>query len=203
LSRRLVGAAAVAAAADASSSGLNAYRSRASAVDPPANASDAAYKVYRKHDAVAGDGHEQYTELYDRVVAQHSDIAAKVKIGESVLGRDIVAIQVTRNAQGVDNGKPAVLYNALQHAREWLAGETCKRTLDRFTRLYGKDRQVTRLVNERQLWFVCVNNPDGNEFTFTPTRDTVYAGFELGTLSNADRTSFFGEVLEYFDLKTE
>jgi hypothetical protein len=48
-----------------------------------------------------------------------------------------------------------------------------------------------------------VNNPDGNEFTFTPTRDTVYAGFELGTLSNADRTSFFGEVLEYFDLKTE
>ena len=81
--------------------------------------------------------------------------------------RDIIAIQVTRNATGTDNDKPAVLYNAMQHAREWLAGETCKRTLEFFTSLYGKDRQVTRLVNDRQLWFVCVNNPDGYEFTFT------------------------------------
>ena len=55
----------------------------------------------------------------------------------------------------------------MQHAREWLAGETCKRTLEYFTSQYGKDRQVTRLVNTRQLWFVCVSNPDGYEFTFT------------------------------------
>ena len=89
-------------------------------------------------------------------------------LGKTEWGRDIIAMQVTRNATGADNGKPAVLYNAMQHAREWLAGETCKRTLDYFTRLYGKDRQVTRLVNERQLWFVCVSNPDGYEFTFTP-----------------------------------
>ena len=61
-----------------------------------------------------------------------------------------------------------MLYNAMQHAREWLAGETCKRTLDYFTSQYGHDRQVTRLVNQRQLWFVCVSNPDGYEFTFTP-----------------------------------
>ena len=156
---------------------------RTSAVDPTANASDAAYKVYRKYDAVPNDGHEQYTELYDRIVAQHSDIAAKVDIGESVLGRDIVAIQVTRNAQGADNGKPAVLYNALQHAREWLAGETCKRTLEYFTSWYGKDRQITRLVNERQLWFVCVNNPDGYEFTFTP-------GNRLWRMNNPDGYEF-------------
>ena len=95
------------------------------------------------------------------------DITEKVVLGKTEWGRDIIAMQVTRNATGADNGKPAVLYNAMQHAREWLAGETCKRTLDYFTRLYGKDRQVTRLVNERQLWFVCVSNPDGYEFTFT------------------------------------
>jgi murein tripeptide amidase MpaA len=143
-------------------------RARSSAVDPTANASDAAYKVYTKYDAVPNDGHEQYTEFYNRIVAQHDDIAAKVVLGQTEWNRDIIAIQVTRNAQGRDNGKPAVLYNALQHAREWLAGQTCKRTLDYFTRWYGKDKQITRLVNERQLWFVCVSNPDGYEFTFTP-----------------------------------
>jgi hypothetical protein len=142
-------------------------RSLKQAGSPTAGASDAAYNVYRKYDAVPNDGHEQYTEMYDRLAAQYPNITEKVVLGKTEWNRDIIAMQVTRNASGADNGKPAVLYNSLQHAREWLAGETCKRTLDYFTRLYGKDRQVTRLVNERQLWFVCVSNPDGYEFTFT------------------------------------
>ena len=144
-------------------------RSSQLAADPTANASDAAYKVYGKYDAVPNDGHEQYTEFYNRILNQHDDITARVKIGESVWGRDIIAIQVTRNAGGTDiAGRGDVLYNSMQHAREWLAGETCKRTLEFFTSRYGEDQQVTRLVNNRELWFVCVNNPDGYEYTFTP-----------------------------------
>ena len=47
------------------------------------------------------------------------------------MGRDIVALKVTQNAKArTDNTRPAVLYNAMQHAREWLAGETCRRTLN-------------------------------------------------------------------------
>jgi murein tripeptide amidase MpaA len=144
------------------------FRMHASQVDPTANASDAAYKVYRKYDAVAGDGHEQYTEFYNRIVDENPNIAAKTVLGQTKWGRNIIAIQVSRGADGEDNGKPAVLYNAMQHAREWLAGETCKRTLEFFTKRYGNDPQVTRLVNARQLWFVCVSNPDGYEYTFTP-----------------------------------
>ncbi len=60
----------------------------------------------------------------------------------------------------------------MQHAREWLAGETCRRTLDYFVDNYGKGTsaglEVTSLVDTRELWFVCVNNPDGYEYTFTP-----------------------------------
>ena len=86
----------------------------------------------------------------------------------------------------------------MQHAREWLAGETCKRTLDYFTSQYGNDRQVTRLVNTRQLWFVCVNNPDGYEFTFTPGNrlwrknlqdKTATAGSRAATASTRTGTS--------------
>ena len=72
----------------------------------------------------------------------------------------------------------------MQHAREWLAGETCRRTLDFFVDNYGQTgtrstttatrsrtcsaETVTALVDTRELWFVCVSNPDGYEFTFTP-----------------------------------
>ena len=61
----------------------------------------------------------------------------------------------------------------MQHAREWLAGETCKRTLLYFTQQLRQEPTpdgaiATELVNTRELWFVCVNNPDGYEYTFTP-----------------------------------
>ena len=46
------------------------------------------------------------------------------------LGRPIWAMKVTKNAKTTHRQHaPAVLYNAQQHAREWLAGETCRRTL--------------------------------------------------------------------------
>jgi murein tripeptide amidase MpaA len=148
-------------------------RAVAALAAPTDGATDAAFDVWTKYDAVAADGKEQYTEQYARILAQFPGIAAKRVTGTTYNGRDIVALQITKNATGADiAGRPAVLYNALQHAREWLAGETCRRTLDYFVSNYGKGTsagiEVTRLVDTTELWFVCVNNPDGYEFTFTP-----------------------------------
>ncbi|WP_053226210.1 M14 family zinc carboxypeptidase [Solirubrobacter soli] len=133
--------------------------------------SDAQYNVWRRYDRVAGDNKEQYLELYDRL--EGMSIVKKVILGKTRMNRDIVALKVTSGAKTrTDNTRPAVLYNAMQHAREWLAGETCKRTLNYFTTNYGKATPdgaiATELVNTRELWFVCVNNPDGYEYTFTP-----------------------------------
>ncbi|HEX8101101.1 MAG TPA: M14 family zinc carboxypeptidase [Solirubrobacteraceae bacterium] len=136
-------------------------------------ADDSSYNVWTKYDAVPDDDKEQFTEQYDRVVEEHPDLAAKRVWGQTYGGRDIIGIQVTKGATGKDiPGRPAVLYNAQQHAREWLAGETCRRTLDYFLDNYGKTTsaglEVTPLVDNNELWFVCINNPDGFEYTFTP-----------------------------------
>ena len=141
--------------------------------DPTAGATDAEWNVWTKYDAVPDDDKEQYTEQYERLVADHPEIVAQRVTGTTYGGRDIVALQVTKDATGSDiPGRPAVLYNAMQHAREWLAGETCRRTLDYFVGHYGKGtsagKEATKLVDNTELWFVCVNNPDGYEYTFTP-----------------------------------
>jgi hypothetical protein len=138
----------------------------AAAEAPPYSGSDADWTVWTRHDAVDGDGKEQYVEQYDRL--DDLDIVERESLGKSHLGRDIWALKVTKDAKTTpDNSRPAVLYNALQHAREWLAGETCRRTLEYFTDNYGTDDLVTELVDTRELWFVCVANPDGYEYTFT------------------------------------
>jgi hypothetical protein len=145
--------------------------------------SDAAWDVWTRYDAVPGDGKEQYEEQYDRVAAK--PFVKKESLGTTHLGRPIWAVKVTKDADTEpDNSKPAVLYNAVQHAREWLAGETCRRTLDFFVNNYGQtgpalDTQgnpidglsaedVTHLVDTRELWFECISNPDGYEYTFIP-----------------------------------
>ena len=106
-------------------------------------------------------------------MADNPTLVKERVVGTTYDDREIIALQVTKDATGDDiEGRPAVLYNAMQHAREWLAGETCRRTLEYFVDNYGKTTsaglEVTQLVDTRELWFVCVNNPDGNEYTFTP-----------------------------------
>ncbi|MGH2919746.1 MAG: M14 family zinc carboxypeptidase [Solirubrobacteraceae bacterium] len=156
------------------SSGINARRvdGAGSASEPalkaladPYTGSDAAYKVWRRFDRVPGDGKEQYLELYDRLLGRA--IVQRYDLGDSYLGRDFIALKVTKDAKTAHPRRPAVLYNALQHSREWLAGETCRRSLLYFVNNYGVDARVTRLVDTRELWFYCVANPDGYEYTFT------------------------------------
>ena len=156
--------------ADGISAQLRGAKKEALAAAPEYTGSDAQWDVWTRYDAVAGDSKEQYVELYNRL--EGLSTVKKISIGKTHLGRDIWALKVTRNAKSTpDNRRPAVLYNAQQHAREWLAGETCKRTLKYFTENYGKSTEageiVTPLVDTRELWFVCISNPDGYEYTFT------------------------------------
>jgi murein tripeptide amidase MpaA len=131
--------------------------------------SDANYDVWTRYDSVPNDGKEQYTEQYARLETEHPDIVDVQDLSpQTHLGRTIQAVRVTGDVQDTpENSRPAVLYNAIQHAREWLAGETCRRTLEYFVDNYGTDETVTDIVDSTELWFVCVANPDGYEYTFT------------------------------------
>ena len=51
-----------------------------------------------------------------------------VKIGDSLLGKPLYAIKMTEDARNVPDGtRDAVLFSAINHAREWIAAETGRR----------------------------------------------------------------------------
>jgi hypothetical protein len=133
----------------------------------------------------AGNPRANLATQLKRLARRYRHIAKLEVIGHSVRGVPIYAMKVTKNARKVKDGKrPAVLYSSLQHAREWLAGETGRRTLRLFLDNYSRDgvaigtdnqpvegvtaREIRRLVNTRELWFILVANPDGYDYTFTP-----------------------------------
>jgi zinc carboxypeptidase len=97
----------------------------------------------------------------------HPELVTLSVPGYSVKGRPIMALRVTAGAPRVPEGsRPSVLYLSLQHAREWITGEVTRRLLHSLIDGYGKDPEVTELVDTRELWFVVVANPDGYEHTF-------------------------------------
>ena len=63
--------------------------------------------------------------------AANRDVLKKVVYGESVLGQDLVAYRTTKGDKSTKR-KPVVLYNAVQHAREWIAAETNRRLFEYF-----------------------------------------------------------------------
>lgn len=129
------------------------------------------FEVWKPYDGPGGI-HEL---LYD--IAQRNRRLVKLEVIGMTLGtdpegddpaqpREIVALKVTRDANRTPDGAgPAVLYTALQHAREWITGEMTLRLLDHVLDNYGSDPEVTNLVNTRELWFVPVANPDGYQYT--------------------------------------
>src|SRR5438874_6017762 len=89
-------------------------------------------------------------------------------IGWSYRHRPIWALRVTGPAPGP---KPRVFYNALIHAREPEGMEALLYFLGLLAAQYGTDPDVTYLVDQRELYFVPLINPDGYA-----VNESVYAG---------------------------
>jgi hypothetical protein len=124
------------------------------------------YVVWRSWDEAGG----IRDELRD--IAQKNPKIVKLEVlGHTGQGREIIALKVTRDATKVaDGSRPAVMYAATQHAREWISTEVARRELRYFVDNYGKDAHVTNLVDTRELWFLPVANPDGYQYTFDHER---------------------------------
>jgi hypothetical protein len=106
---------------------------------------------------------------YHQLAQQNPSVVKEEVIGHSILGQDIMAYKVTQGARDIPDGsRPAVLYNAVQHAREWIAAET-ERRLFKYILDHSKDKAdeaIKRLLQTRELWFVPIVNPDGYDYTF-------------------------------------
>lgn len=93
-------------------------------------------------------------------------IAKVVSIGKSLKGQDILALKLSKGARTTEDGaKPSVLYLSNQHAREWITPEMTRRLMHHYIDNYGKDRQITNIVDSTELWFVLSANPDGYDYT--------------------------------------
>ena len=106
---------------------------------------------------------------YHQLARDNPDVVKEEVIGHSVLGQEIMAYKVTKDARSERDGdRPAVLYDATQHAREWISTEVERRL---FTYMVSNKNQkggadIKQLLKKNELWFIPVVNVDGYDYTF-------------------------------------
>lgn len=109
-------------------------------------------------------GYHTYDEVNVELDSMHtlypSLTSSRIDIGYTLEGRAIWAFKISDNPD-VDEDEPEVFYNGLIHAREPMAMEVLLYFMWHLLDNYGTDPQATYLVDNRELWFVPVVNPDG------------------------------------------
>jgi len=90
-------------------------------------------------------------------------ITQKFSIGTTIEGRPIYMVKISDNPS-VSESEPQILYTALHHAREPQSMEQMIFFMFYLLENYGTDPEATYLVNNRELYFVPVVNPDGYEY---------------------------------------
>jgi carboxypeptidase T len=88
-------------------------------------------------------------------------------IGKSHENRDIWAVKITDNPEVRERDEPTIFFNAMHHAREVMGPEVAIDTIEFLLANYGSDADVTRWLNENEVWIVPMLNPDGNNKVWT------------------------------------
>lgn len=92
----------------------------------------------------------------------HPDIAMMESIGVSCQERRVIwAFKISDNVQQEED-EPAVLYNGVHHACEVMGLEICMGLINDLLNQYGTDPQVTFWVDNTEIWFIPLLNPDGH-----------------------------------------
>jgi hypothetical protein len=125
------------------------------------------YEVYRSWDEPGGIRDELHA-----VARQNPQLVKLVVLGHTAQGRELIAVKLTQSARETPDGsRPAVLYSATQHAREWISTEVDRRLMHYFIDKWRANDKTTKdLLKTRELWFVLVANPDGYQYTFDHER---------------------------------
>lgn len=98
---------------------------------------------------------------------QFPDLIDIESAGASVEGRTINVATITA---GEPAGKPAIFFNAAEHAREWISPMTAMYITDQVARRYGSDARITSLLDDLTIYIMPVTNPDGYQYSWDADR---------------------------------
>merc|ERR1712080_816771 len=102
-----------------------------------------------------------------QLAQQYSDICEYIEFGTSYQGRKLAAIKITGKSAA---GKKAFWMDGGIHAREWITNAIVNYMLSKTLEGYGSDSTITNMVDNLNIYYAPILNPDGYSYTWTDDR---------------------------------
>ena len=113
------------------------------------------FKHYPKYDEIM--------YFLEKWAKEYPDLIDLYSAGKSYEGRDIPQVTLTNKKTGSDTEKPAMVIDAGIHGMELITTEAALYQLDYMLQRYGKDAEITKLIDSTALYFRILNDPDSSE----------------------------------------
>ena len=111
-------------------------------------------------DMAAFHTYEQFRDTWATIAQDHPSICRLDTIGNSFNGNLILAMKISDNVNAME-GEPRICFDFSMHGNENNGCEIAHYALIQIVEGYGVDPDITRWVNEREIWLVPMDNPDG------------------------------------------
>ena len=107
---------------------------------------------------------------------QYPNIVDLYEVGKSYEGRPIYQITLTNKSTGKATDKPAAFFEGGRHSGEVSGSESTLWLMNYLIEQYGKDPEITKILDKNAIHLKPVNNPDGHNlymYTAQSNRSTV------------------------------
>ena len=161
-------------------------------------------------------GYRTYTDIVNelhKAEQDYPDICKLYDIGDSrgklytneqksyysSYNHDILALKISDNANNEED-EPSFFFFGAHHAREPISTEVVMTILNNILVKYGTDPQVTKYVDNSQIWIVPLVNPDGHKYVIDESnkmwRKNILDNNNDGTISDGS----MGNTIDGVDL---
>ncbi len=108
---------------------------------------------------------------------------------------DIYAVKISDNPE-IEEDEPNVLFCGLIHAKETISLPVPLHVMDYIIENYGSDPEITNWVDNTQIWFIPLINPDGYKMVF----DNLSTSHRKNMRDNNNNNNLDGNNLDGVDL---
>jgi hypothetical protein len=151
---------------------------------------------------------DDFAAEIDLLVEQYPTLAKRISIGESVEGRDLTGIEIGKDVNAPEDGRPVFLMFGAHHAREWPSAELPMEFAYDLLESYGSDPRITDLLDRGRAVIVPVSNPDGYDASRTSgdvvdLRDVEAVPYNPGVILATPGNAYKRKNCRYVDGQTQ
>lgn len=101
---------------------------------------------------------------YKKWAEEFPEIVDLYEVAKSFEGRPILQMTITNKSTGKDTDKPAAFFEGGRHSGEITSSESILWLTKHLLENYGKDKEITELIDTKAIYLRPQNNPDGSNF---------------------------------------